>query len=247
MEITDYLRALRNYWVSVLVAVIGGIAVAGIASLVMTPVYTAPASVIFTVPNAAAPNDLSVGAAYAANQAKSYVLLARSPLVLDAVVSRLGLSETAPQLSSRITASIPVGTAIVNLQVTGTNPEQVAAISNSVAQQLIVVVNELSPQYASGNKAVKATMVSPASVPTTQSSPKVLQNLVIGALGGLVLAVGQAALRARLAGGTRVAHESESGPSEPEGEGPDNSADTDSDGDVGVGASAGREQDLQQG
>lgn len=198
MELTDYLRVLRKYWISILLVTVGGIAVAGAASMLIKPVYTASASIFFTVHTTGTAGELNQGSTYAANQVKSYAQLTTTPIVLDPVISRLGLDVTAAQLGDRIAAAAPTSTAIINIEVNGNDPDETAVISNAVAQQLIVIVDRLSPQTQDGTKVVRATIVSPASVPVQWTSPRVNLNLALGGLIGLMLGLGQAVLRSRL-------------------------------------------------
>lgn len=198
MELADYLRVLRKYWISILAVTIGGIAIAGAASMLMRPVYTASASIFFTVHTTGTAGELNQGSTYAANQVKSYAQLATTPIVLEPVITKLGLETTAATLGERITAAAPTSTAIINIEVTGNDSEETALISNAVAQQLIVIVDQLSPQTQDGTKVVRATIVSPASVPTQWTSPRVNLNLALGGLIGLMLGLGQAVLRSRL-------------------------------------------------
>lgn len=198
MELTDYLRVLRKYWISILLVTLGGVAVAGGASMLMRPVFTASASIFFTVHTSGTAGELNSGSTYASNQVKSYAELTTTPIVLDPVISSLGLDITAAELGERITASAPTSTAIINIEVTGNDAEETAQISNEVARQLIVVVDELSPETTDGTKVVRATIVSAASVPTEWTSPRVSLNLALGGLIGLMLGLGQAVLRSRL-------------------------------------------------
>jgi len=203
MELINYLlRILRKYWISVVAVTLGGILAGGLVSILTTPVYSASASVMFTIPSAATPAELSLGATYMTAQVKSYVELARTPLVIDPVIKRLDLRDSAAALAGRITSTNPAGTAIVAVAVTGTDAAQVAAIATEVARELMIAVDGLAPQGSTGIKAIKATLVSPASVPSTPTSPLVIQNLAMGAMLGLLLAVGQAALRDYIGRGT---------------------------------------------
>lgn len=198
MDLTDYLRVLRKHWVSVIATLVVGLGVALLACILMTPVYSASARVFLTVDSGASAGELNQGSVYAENQVKSYAQVVTAPVVLQPVIDRLGLDSTAGNLADRVTTSVPPGTAIVNIDVSGTDPVQTANIANDIARQLMVVVDELSPQAENGSKSVKASIITPASVPTEWTSPRVLLNLGLGALAGLFLGVGQAVLRFRL-------------------------------------------------
>lgn len=198
MELTDYLRVLRKSWVSVLAVFLLGTGGAAAMSALTTPVYTASAGVFLTVSSGDSAGELAQGSTYAENQVRSYAQVVTAPVVLQPVIDKLRLNLTADRLADRVTASVPVSTAIVNIAVTGTDPRETADIANAVAEQLTQVVDQLSPQTQGGARSVKATIITPASVPTDRTSPRVLLNVAIGALLGLMLGVGQAVLRYRL-------------------------------------------------
>ncbi|MCC6498516.1 MAG: polysaccharide biosynthesis tyrosine autokinase [Propionibacteriaceae bacterium] len=197
MELTDYLRVLRKYWVSVVAILLAGVGAAAAASMLMTPIYTASAGVFLTVNSGATAGELNQGSTYAENQVRSYAQVVTAPVVLQPVIDRLRLGVTAVELADQVTATVPINTAIVNIDVTGADAPLTADTANAIAQQLTVVVDELSPQSQEG-KTVKATIISPASVPVEWTSPRVPMNLALGALLGLLLGFGQAILRFRL-------------------------------------------------
>ncbi len=198
MELTDYLRLLRKYWASLILILVAGMGSAAGASALMAPTYTASAGVFLTVNSGDTAGELNQGSSYAENQVKSYAQVITAPVVLEPVITELGLKVTVGKLAERVTATVPVNTAIVNIDVTGADPAETAAVANAVAEQLILVVDELSPQSQGGSKTVRASIITPASVPVERTSPRVLLNLALGALVGLLLGVGQAVLRFRL-------------------------------------------------
>lgn len=205
MELTDYLRLLRKYWISVVAILLTGIAGAAAVSALATPVFTASAGVFLTVNSGDSAGELNQGSTYAENQVRSYAQVVTAPVVLQPVIDKLALGVTVAKLADRVTATVPINTAIVNIDVIGTDAAQTSDVANAVAQQLTVVVDELSPQSRGGARTVKATIITPASVPTEWTSPRVLLNLALGALMGLLVGVGQAILRFRL--DTRVVGE----------------------------------------
>lgn len=198
MELTDYLRVLRKHWVSVVTLFMVGIAAAAGFSLLMKPVYTASTAIFLTVQSGDTAGELNQGSTYAENQVRSYAQVVTAPVVLQPVIDKLGLGLTSAELAEQVTATVPANTAIVNIDVTGHDAVQTADIANAIAQQLKVVAGDLSPQTQGGARTVKATIISPASVPLEWTSPRVATNLALGALLGLMLGVGQAVLRSRL-------------------------------------------------
>jgi len=198
MELADYLAILRKRWVSIVVIAVLGVAVAAGVSLLMTPTYTASTSLFLTVQSGNTAGELQQGSNYAENQVKSFAQVATKPVVLDPVIARLGLATTSTELAKDITASVPTGTAIIEIDVVNTSPELAARLANEIGAQLIVAVGDLSPSAADKSQSVKATTVEPALVPTTKTSPRVSLNLALGLLLGLLLGFAQAVLRDRL-------------------------------------------------
>ncbi len=85
------------------------------------------------------------------------------------------------------------------------NPTRAAQIANAVGQELAKAAGDLSPQKEDGTEAVQATTIEEAQVPDKASSPKILQNLGVGLIVGLLLGLGVAVLRHVL--DTRVRNE----------------------------------------
>lgn len=197
MELADYLRVLRKYWVSVVAIILVGVVSAAVVSLLTTPTYTANASVFVTVQSAGSAGELNQGSTYAENQVKSFAQVVTMPAVLDPVIARLGLDTDAAKLAEDVTVTVPTNTAIIQIAVVGTDPALTAKITNAVADELVVVIGKLSPADDKGKQPVIANVVAPAAVPTERTSPRVLLNLALGALAGLLIGVSQAVLRAR--------------------------------------------------
>ncbi|MGA4669588.1 polysaccharide biosynthesis tyrosine autokinase [Propionibacteriaceae bacterium Y1923] len=195
MGMSDYLQILRKYWISITALTLLGLAGGALASLLATPTYTSTVSVYLTVQSGDSPSDLSSGATYTERQVKSFAEIIEAPVVLQPVVDTLSLPQTAGQLSDQVSVQVPTNTSILNISVTDTDPDQAAAIAKAVGEQLITAVAELSPKSSTGEANVVATLISPAAVPASWTTPKVAQNLALGLLLGLILGVGQAVLR----------------------------------------------------
>lgn len=142
------------------------------------------------------------GAAFTAQRLTSYVQLVQTPDVLQPVIDELGLDVTVQQLAGQVSASNPVDTVLLNVNVT--NPDAVVAadIANAVPRQMGEVITEIeTPATTSSAPApvnVKVSLVDPAEPPGSPSSPRTRVNLLLGLLLGLGLGVGFAFLRESL-------------------------------------------------
>ncbi len=196
MDLHDYLEVLRRRWTSVIIVALATVACAAGATLAMTTRYTATTRLYFAVEgNESSLTDLAQGSSFAEKQMTSYAEVATSPLVLDPVIERLNLQTTSTDLARTITAVIPPDTVILEISAVDSDPKRAAAIANSIGHEVDDVAGELSPERADGSKAVQATTLAPALVPTSPSSPRVLRNLTLGVLLGLIAGVGVALLR----------------------------------------------------
>jgi len=195
MELRDYLTVLRKYWVSVVAITLLGVLGAGAVSLLTKPTFTAGSAVFLTVQGGASAGELLQGANYAANQVRSYAQVATTPEVLQPVIDQLGLDLTPSKLASQVTTTIPTNTAIIEVAVVDRDPALAAAIAQAVVERLVSTAESLSPTDATGARSVRASIITPATVPTEWTSPRVGLNLALGLLIGLLVGVGQAVLR----------------------------------------------------
>lgn len=195
MELADYWGILRKHWRSITALTFVAILAAAAFSLLTAPTYTATTSVFLSVKSVSSTGELSSGSTFAENQVQSFARVARTPIVLQPVIDDLGLDVTSEELAESLTVTVPVNTATIDLAVVDGDPAQAAAIAAAVGESTVEIVKELSPPAADGSELVVATIIRPATVPTSPTTPKVLQNLALGLLLGLLLGVGQAILR----------------------------------------------------
>lgn len=195
MELRDYLDILRKRWLSILLitVLVTGAAVA--VTLVATPEYTARSQVYVSIRTVGATtSDLLQGSNFAQRQVKSYTELVTSPRVLVPVIEHLDLSTTPDDLAPAISASSPLDTSLINIQVTDPDPQTASDIANSVAENLATQVAELE-QPATGPSPVEISTVRPATRPDEPSSPNTTRNVALGFLLGLAAGFGLAVLR----------------------------------------------------
>lgn len=113
--------------------------------------------------------------------AETYIIVLESKPALERVAENMGASYGT--VASALSFSQQNSTEIIKVTATTTNPEQSAAICNSVAAVADSVLQEI----------VGAGSVRPigkAEVPTSPSSPSVTRNAILALLVGLVLSCG---------------------------------------------------------
>lgn len=179
LELLRYLK--KKIWIiAIVVAVCACIAFCG-TKFFMTPEYTA--STRMYVLNRSS----EVSVVYSDFQTSTqlvndYEVLITGRNVTEEVISQLGLSMSAGQLSGMIQVSSPSGTRVLQISVTDTDPKRAADIANAVRE---VAADQI--QSIMDVDAVKD--VYEAVVPGGPSGPNVERNTSIGAIVGLVVSV----------------------------------------------------------
>ena len=195
MTLRDYAQLLRRRWllVALVTLICGGAATA--LSLSQTPEYAS--SVSLFVSASQSPTD--VGSIIATEQltqerVSSYADLASSRNLAATVVQQLGLDESPTSLSSRISASVPTNTVVINITVTDPSQARVPAIANAVGEQLSRTVERLESPLSGQSSPIKVSVSQSATIPTSPATPKTSRNVAFGLIVGLVLGAGLAIL-----------------------------------------------------
>lgn len=198
MDLRDYIRILRNNWLSILLITLLGVAVAAGATALTKPTYTARTQIFVAVNSGETATDILQGSSFSEKRVTSYVTLATSPRVLQPVIDELDLETSAPALASAVEATAPPQTVLINLSASHEDPAQSARIANAVAGSLIETVYAVEDPEGGGDPLVDLSVVESAAVPLSPSSPRVALNLVLGLVVGAALGVAFALLRSLL-------------------------------------------------
>jgi capsular exopolysaccharide synthesis family protein len=190
MDLKDYVRVIRQRWLALVAGALIGLALAAGYMFLQTPQYQAKSQLFVSVKAGASALDVSQGNAFAEKRVISYVSLATSPRVLQAVAQELGLSGGSQALTGRVVATTPTQTVLINITATDPDPQQAAKIANSSATQLIKAVNEVEDVSV-----VHLSVFEEAAAPSAPSTPRMPLDLVLGMLFGLVCGGGYAILR----------------------------------------------------
>ncbi|CYX09174.1 YveK family protein [Streptococcus suis] len=181
----DILFLLKTIWRRKIVILLMALLSAGLAfaysSFLVTPQYDSTTRIYVVGQHAEAGvgvtnQDLQAGT-YLVKDYKEIIL---SQDVLSQVVSELNLENN---LKEKVSVSIPVDTRIVSITVRDSNPNEAARIANSLrsfAAQKIIEVTKVS-DVTTLEEAV------PAEAPST---PNTKRNILLGLLGGSILATG---------------------------------------------------------
>jgi capsular exopolysaccharide synthesis family protein len=177
--------ARRRWWVMVLAALLG--CAGGFAlSAASTPQYNSTVTVFFSLSRGGTLSVVAEGSQYVQDLVPSYARVARMPIVLDPVISRMGVDQTSSELAKRVTVDNEPSSVVTTITVTDSSAQRAADTANAVADELTRAVATLSPVDQRAGSIVLTTLqrAVPASDPT---SPNLSVNLPVGLVAGLVL------------------------------------------------------------
>lgn len=136
VELRRYWWILRKWLILVLLLPIACGAVAYVASIRSTPVYSASATLlVYRTPS----GDITDYNAIVTSErlARTYsTMIPRRP-VLEAVIQRMGLNESPASLAKRMRVSLIQDTQLIQLDVEDANPQRAADLANAIAEEFI--------------------------------------------------------------------------------------------------------------
>ncbi|MGY1659602.1 polysaccharide biosynthesis tyrosine autokinase [Geodermatophilus sp. SYSU D00705] len=196
MRLSEYLRVLREQWLIIVLGVLLGTGAATAVWHSTPPQYTTFLTMYVSAQSSSSADSAYSAGLLSAQRVTSYVELASSERVAAEVVDRLGLDETPGQVASQITASNSPDTVLIYVTVTGTSPDDVTAIANTVGEVVSDLVDDLeAPTVSGGATPVAVRVVEPAALPSSPSSTSLTTALTFGFLAGLAVGVGAAFTR----------------------------------------------------
>ncbi|TXJ04380.1 MAG: polysaccharide biosynthesis tyrosine autokinase [Aeromicrobium sp.] len=195
MNVMEYVAALRRQWIAIIVLSALG-AVAGLALGKLTPpTYQATSQVFVSVTSGETIQELAQGTTFTQNIVQSYVQLARTPAVLNPVISSLSLDTSAKHLAKRVHVESPINTVFIDITVDAVDPEEAADIANAIADQLPETVESLTPTAKETPSGITLTTVTEATEPNFPISPNTKLYIAIGFVLGALLGIAFAIIR----------------------------------------------------
>ncbi len=201
MDMSQYLRILREQWLLIVGCVMAATVIAGIVVWTATPIYQASTKLFVSTTTGDGPTGTSQvyqGSLFSQERVKSYADIVNSLPVTTAVVQELKLPETPQQLAAKITATAPLDTVLIQVDVKDPSPQKAKQIADAVSEQFSKQVAQIETPPGAKTSPVKVSVVQPATLPSTPVSPKTKLDLALGLLIGLIIGIGGAVLRAKL-------------------------------------------------
>lgn len=179
----------RIGWI-ILMGVLVGIVAFVITKFVIVPKYTTSTQILVINENKNAADSTANAVNFSNIQsstylAKDYVYMITSKPVMQQVISELGLQDISySDLASQISVTTPDDTRILIISVTDENPVKAKQIADSVRENSIEHI-----QSVIGTDTVRSIDGDiGAVIPTSQSSPNVKRDTILGVLLGIIIA-----------------------------------------------------------
>ena len=194
MDLMAYVRILRRRWPIVVAATALAAALAGVLTMITPRTYQSTVQFFVSTATGDAGNSaqLASGNTFTAQRVKSYAQLLKTPKALDPVVAETGVGTT-DQLVSKVTATIPPDSVLLNVAVTDGHPEVAQRLAAGIAKTLPATISEL--EDVNGTSPVKVTVVKDAELNAAPVAPRPVRNIALGVILGLLIGFGLAVLR----------------------------------------------------
>lgn len=195
MNIQDFVKLLRNRWVTVLVTALVTILGSIAYTLNQTPLYQASTRLFVSNTSGTSASDLYNSSRYSQDRVLSYVQLIMGETLAQRTVNRLGLDISAGAVRAKVTAQAKPNTVLIDVSVLDASPIQARDIANALSDEFVVMARELETPQQGERPDARVVVEQRASVPGAPVVPKKKRNLALGIMLGAVLGIGLAVLR----------------------------------------------------
>jgi capsular polysaccharide biosynthesis protein len=188
LELKEYLKLLVKWiWLIIIIPILSSALSAYISFFILEPVYEANTTLyVINKSNSSdfpiAYNDLLIGQ----QLVKDYKEIVKSRRVTSRVIEELGITHLTPsQLAEKISVDSKNETRLIEIKVQDNNPELASDIANKVADVFTGEVVEIM-------NVENINIVDTAQPPLNPIKPRILMNIAVAFILGLLIAVGLA-------------------------------------------------------
>jgi capsular polysaccharide biosynthesis protein len=160
-----YIEILRPRWRWVAWGALAALALTAVALLLWPPRYRTEAMLFIRTPGDIS-QVLDGGNTYAQARAETFGVLARSTSVSERVVADVGLQLTPEKFAERVQARHPIGTALLELRVTGPSADEARRTAEALITELTAEVRSLEAVPGNLNPRAELVVVDSPSRPT---------------------------------------------------------------------------------
>ena len=195
----EFARLIARRWPLIVIAVIVGIIGAGAVSALSPPSYHSSTRVLVGTCAEGSIEQAYQCGMFTKDRALSYAALVTSDVLAQRVVDDLQLNAAANDVASKITATAEPETALIEITVTDSDPDEARRMADSAGRQFVQMVGEVELRNSGqqSNPFTNLTIVEAAKV-AAKTGSSTMMNLLFGALAGLLVGLTTALVRDRL-------------------------------------------------
>jgi polysaccharide biosynthesis transport protein len=183
------LRQLVRQWKLIVASSLIACALGIATSMLLPEQYDAEVKILVSVNSMQDASSLSQGNDFSQQRVQTYLTVATSGPVLEAVIEEMDLALTPDELADKITAEAIPETALLRLVVRDTDAPAAARIADATAMVLMARIDTIEQGNSVMPDLVRTVLVEPAAIPVEPSAPSVPRNAALALLVGLSAAV----------------------------------------------------------
>jgi len=197
VELTRYIRIVRQrLWMIIACPIVAALA-AGVVSYLLPPVYEAHVTLLVRPAQPLAATDAGAAPLNADQISRTYASLMTQRPLLEQVSSEVGVVIRPEDLKKKISVTPEPNTTILDVSVKDTNPKVARDLANYLTADLIDEIKGFQKQETTlpnSRTGDNLFVVSPAVLPDRPVSPNIPLNIAIAFAAGLLVALGIAFL-----------------------------------------------------
>ena len=196
MNIQDFVKLVRNRWVTIAVTALITILAAVAYTLTQTPLYQASTRLFVSTTSGSSTADLYQGNRLSQERVLSYTQLLMGQTLAQRTIDQLKLDISPAAL--KVSAKSKPNTVLIDVAVLDKSPVQARDIANALSDEFVVMAKELETPIAGARPEARVVVEQRASIPGYPVVPKTKRNIALSVILGGLLGIGLAILRERL-------------------------------------------------
>ena len=186
MQLIRIYSILKINLPQILAGALIGAALSSIVTILTVPYYTATAQIFVSTPATSLDIvGLAQGSNFSQQRVKSYAKIISSPLTIEPVITKLGISNSYTDIATRLGASVPLDTVLIDIDYSDQDPIKAANVINAIGLQFSQTASSL--EFGDTAQGIKVTLVRYATPPKEPSTPKTGINFGVGTFIGAML------------------------------------------------------------